>query len=81
MRKFIFTIRYTVCVKGLGNSIDLHPYFFWHIDTIVYAQTLSQAIYKAIQEAKKEAHSCNRCQEKAVEENKIYFDVRLKMKE
>ena len=84
MRKFLLDIRYTIYVEELkatcGNDDYIMPYFFGRNEVLVEAKTLPEAIYKAIDITKKKNCSCNGYQTKAIQENKIYFDVRLKMK-
>ncbi len=79
MRKFILDIRYTIYVEEFKNTGM--PYFFGRNEVFIQAKTLPEAIYKAIEATKKKECRFNRYQIKAIQENKIYFDVRLKMRE
>lgn len=85
MRKFILDVRFIVYVeefKRMCKKPDEYvmPYFWGKHEIIIEANTLPEAIYKAIEIVKKKEYGYNRYQMKAIRENKIYFDVRLKMR-
>lgn len=76
MRNYNFKVSYVVYVEEFGNFFK-DPYFFGTEKVLVRADSVYDAEIQAIEIVRKKARVYNREQAKAVDENKIYFNVKL----
>lgn len=76
MRNFNLKVEYIVYIEEFENGL-IEPYFYGKENIIIQANNIYEAEYKAIEIVRKKARCNNRFQINAVDNNEIYFNVKM----
>ncbi|MCM1556211.1 MAG: hypothetical protein NC087_01615 [Anaeroplasma bactoclasticum] len=76
MRGYNVSVSYAIYIKDFENSL-IGAWAFGKKMILVSASSMYEAIYKANAETKKSLYKYNRYQDKALNNNEIYFDTKI----